>query len=428
MNYNLNCQIWDDKGCIYDFIQNGEKIMVKNGETIIFESKLQKIKEIDTGARRPIILKNELFIKDYWKSGYERHKLDGSESKFSDNWADYAILYTNNNTLLPIESTWQISDENKNFYEFNQIDEKISLTKDDKIIFESTLLKKLNLGGAPNRPLIINDELFVFDYDKGFEIHKLDGSDRKFFSDRAAWQIVETGSRLFMVNRLRLTIFDTIEKKVEEKIATSESFGIYKCSDEYLLFYRYRHLKSFLYNIKTKEFIELPKFNNKIEIFKAIMKDDQLVIFYAGCMQPNKPKSGVYVYNLEQKSGSFYYELFEHSPDCPTCGAEYSDLIEFSFNTLKDENKLIDHRGDYAKYLYFILKKFGFYAFLRYVDVKEIKNFRYNSKEIGKICEDYRKKLLKLPKSKDEFDLLLKGMIDTEEKLSKLLSGDLIHV
>lgn len=423
----MTCTIWDEKRNLYDFIQDGENIFVKKDGNIIFKSKLQKIKEIDTMARRPIILKNELFIKDYWKSGYERHKLDGSECKFSDNWADYVILLTNNNALLPIESTWQIWDENKNFYEFNQIDEKISLTKDDKIFFESKLLKKLK-AGSPNIPMIIKDELYVFDYDKGFEIHKLDGSDRKFFTTRSSQQVVYAGELLFFKHIKKLTTFNLTEKTVTEEKDAAETFWIHKCSHEYLLFYRYRHLKSFLYNIKTKEFIELPKFTNKIEILKTIMKDNKLIAFYFSGRQPNKPASGVYVYNLDQKAGSFYCELFERSPDCPSCGAEYSDLIDFSFNTLKDEDKLIDHLGDYAKYLYFVLKKFGFYAFLRYVDVEEVKNFRYNSKEIGKICEYYRKKLLKLPKSKDEFDLLLKGMIDTEEKLSKLLSGDIIHV
>lgn len=320
---------------------------------------------------------------------------------------------------MDIMKSYPIWDAQKNFYEFNQVGKKIFIKKDDKIIFESTLLKLKEVEEYPVRPIIINDKLYVFNYDKGFEIHYLDGSNKKFFNTRAICKIAFAKSRLFLQKQIKLVTFDTLKEEIEDIKPISESVDINPINENYLLFYLLKYNKSYLYNVETKEYLELPKFFAKFGIItKALMQDNKLIIFYYGRELEN-PR-GVYVYDLQKQKGEFSYALSisKNSANCH----KYLDLINFSFNDNENIPANLEQDSDYIKYLFLILKKFGFFAFLYYSSNERLEKLEDTSicREIKNAIKVFSEKMSKYPKSNKEFDKIIAEMVLAEERLKAI--------
>ena len=152
------------------------------------------------------------------------------------------------------------------------------------------------------------------------------------------------------------------------------------------------------------------------------MREDKLIVFFARAKElpyDSNNDCGVYIYDFSTKSGEFYCELLDSS-----CHAhKYLDLLDFSFKDIENE-ELISHYGDdYIKYLYFILEKFGFFAFLYYTEESKLQE--YENTEIGKqmkeIFTKFAKRMSKLPTSNEGFTSLIEEMNIAEKQLLRLL-------
>lgn len=310
--------------------------------------------------------------------------------------------------------TYPIWDMQKNFYEFTQEDKKITLKKDGEVYFETTLLKLKDVLGCPIRPFIIEDKFFMFDYDKGFEVHNLDGKKKEFFNVRAIWGVQFAGNRIFLQKIKRLVVFDVGENAIIEDSPASESLNI-EPVDNYLLFYLYKRNKTFLYSNETKAFQELPGFFKYFGIItKLIKQENKLIVFFSRAKELPY-KSGVYIYDLSKQNGEFYCELLSFS-----CNAHhYLDLLNFSFNDIEDEELILNYGDDYLKYLYFILKKFGFFAFLYYTEESKLQECANTviGKQVKENFTKFAKRMSKYPTSNKEFSFLIDDMQATEEIL-----------
>ncbi len=321
----------------------------------------------------------------------------------------------NNSKFIPF---W---DERKNFYKLFQDGKNFCITKDDETIFESSLLKLKTIEEYPVRPFIIGQKLFLFNYDRGLEMHKLDGSEKIFFDVRAIQLAVFAESKLFLKKITNLVTIDVDRNEILNKIYSSESFWIdIVGASNYLLFYRFKRNKSYLYDVKTKEFSELPNFNTKLEIITRIIKvDKKLIVFYAAANELENP-IGVYIYNLQDQKGSFYAALDSFYAG----GNKYLDLLDFSFNDVQEKvTTFIDCRSNYINYLNFILQKFGIFAMIYYCHDKKLEELKDSSvvKEIKKVIAYFKSKMERYPAYNRDFNLLCEELQKAEGQLKKLL-------
>ncbi len=319
----------------------------------------------------------------------------------------------NNSKSIPF---W---DEQKKFYKFFQDNNNFCIKKDDEIVFESSLLKLKTIEEYPVRPLIMQGKLFLFNYDRGVEMHKLDGSEKFFFDVRAVQLAVCAESFLLLKKNTDLVTIDVDRNEISDKIYVSESFYINVVgASNYLLFYRFKRNKTYLYDIKTKEFSELPKFNTKLEIITQIIKiGNKLIVYYAAAKELENP-IGVYIYNLQDQKGSFYAALSDFS----AVGHKYLDLLNFSFNDFQEEaTTVIDYRANYIDYLRFILQKFGIFALLYYCDDKRLQALEESSvvKEIRKVLAYFKSKMERYPACNEDFNLLCEELRMSEDQLCR---------
>ena len=309
-------------------------------------------------------------------------------------------------------------DERKSFYKLFQNGEDFNIKENAECILEDRLVKLNRIDDYPVRPFIARGKVFLYNYDRGLEVHCLDGSEQKFIDVRAAWQLTFAGDILFLQKRTDLVTVDIESAEIIDKIHVSESFDIIKLK-EYLLFYRFKRNKSYLYNIETKEYLELPNFNSKFEIItQGIKKENKLIIFYAAAKKLEN-SIGVYIYDIEKKEGFFYCALLGFSANCH----KYLDLIEFSSNDLGETRIAINNYKNYIEYLQFVLDRFGFYALLYYIDNKKLDVIEnsYKRDAIKKILEHFSKKMSDYPSDNKEFELLLNDMEMVSRQLKTIL-------
>ncbi len=313
-----------------------------------------------------------------------------------------------------MEEDMIIWDTEKKFYQLIQKGKTVIIKKDNKIIYDGELLK-LKECDIP-RPMIINNKLFYFDYEKGFEIHDMISQERKFFDVRAIWNMSVAGSLLFLLKQKKLVIFDLIKEEVTETVATSELFSMEELNG-YRLFYLFKRTNSFLYNIQTKEYISLPTFYSKFPIIvKVLKKDNLLVVFYTRAKETEYPE-GVYLYDLEKNAGKFYYGFVsDFSANC----AKYLPLLNFEFNCDPNENTIKWKEEDYVSYLEDFLKRFGVFAFLYNCDNDKLKG-NDTLEAVKEIVLCFREKLFQYPKTNHEFDEIIEELKMAEQKLKEIL-------
>lgn len=70
------------------------------------------------------------------------------------------------------------NDEHGNIYKLCEHDKDFYVKKDTAKIFEGQLIKLKSIDKVPIKPYIYKNNLFLFNYDRGIEIHKLDGTEK----------------------------------------------------------------------------------------------------------------------------------------------------------------------------------------------------------------------------------------------------------
>lgn len=70
--------------------------------------------------------------------------------------------------------------EHTQFFSFLQEQNCITIQGEDGWKYRNNLLKLKEIEEYPNRPIIYQENLFIFDYEKGFEIHNLKNQNKSF--------------------------------------------------------------------------------------------------------------------------------------------------------------------------------------------------------------------------------------------------------
>lgn len=306
--------------------------------------------------------------------------------------------------------------EHTQFFSFLQEQNCITIQGEDGWKYRNNLLKLKEIEEYPNRPIIYQENLFIFDYEKGFEIHNLKNQNKSFFGVRAVTAVFFAENILFLQQRIKLTIFNISTLEIEKVVPISESSIIYRIED-FIVFYGIKYGKTFLYRIQNKSVKELPNFCKNFGIITQVKKqEDSLIIFYSA-LNNLQSKTGVYVYNLNTLVGKKYCDLLPFSANCH----KYLDFLPFSFNCNIEDDYLTISAMKYVDYLKFLLKNFGIYAMLYYLDDE-----KFNELEVGKnylllksIIESLKGMMNLYPRSKEEYDNILVALSEGERDIKK---------
>ena len=308
--------------------------------------------------------------------------------------------------------------ERTQFFSFKQEQNSITVQGEDGWTYRSNLLKLKEVEEYPIRPVIYRENLFVFNYYKGFEVHNLKNQNKFFFKVGAVICIFFAGDLLFLQHVKKLTVFNISTLEIEKVVPIAEGSDISRIED-FMFFYIIKYGKTFLYRIQDKSVIELPKFCKDFGIITQVIKqDDSLIVFYSALHNlQSKTRAGVYIYNLKTLVGKKYCDLFPFSANCH----KYLRYLPFSFNyNIEDENLDI-FEMKYVDYLKFLLKEFGIFAMLYYLD-----NKKFNELEIGKnylflksIIDPLKEMMDVYPSTKEEYDHLLVALSEGERDLKR---------
>lgn len=128
----------------------------------------------------------------------------------------------------------------------------------------------------------------------------------------------------------------------------------------------------------------------------------------------------MYVYDLKKQKGEFSYALSK-SKNSANCH-KYLDLLKFSLNEVESVPANLEQDNDYIKYLFLILKKFGFFAFLYYSSNERLEKLEDTSvcREVKNVIKDFSEKMSKYPKSNKEFEKIIADMLLAEERLKAI--------
>lgn len=305
-------------------------------------------------------------------------------------------------------------DDKKNFYRLYQDCGKFLIEKNEEKFYEGNLIRIKKVEENPIRPIIVKNKIILYNYDKGIEIHSLDGTSKNHFDVRAVWNLASSEKFLFLQKINYLVTIDVENEIIVEKNYVSESFHIFELKG-YLLFYRFKRNKTYLYNVRTYEFVELPAFNENLEIITQVQKiEDKLIVFYAAAKKVQNP-IGIYIYDLKKKNGYFNFAFLPFSAYCN----KYLDLINFSINDFKQKEI---HYERYIDYLQNILENFGIYALIYYFDKDMFLQIEqsYLSEEIEKTIKYFSDIMTDFPSSYEKFKKLINDMNDAEEKLKNM--------
>ena len=243
----------------------------------------------------------------------------------------------------------------------------------------------------------------------------MDSGESKYIPVRAVWNSVFSGSKVYLLKRIKMVILDLETWEILETISVSESFDLFKAGDN-LLFYQYRKGKTFLYLPSNDQWIELPKFYKELCILSVLTVKDQLIVFcFTGPSDPRGEWRGIYCYHLTQKRGEFVCDLEKYTAN----GNNYLDLIDFSYREGLDHTA-VPKGGYYGDYLRFLLRNFGCLAMVYYSQDERLKEIAYlpEEKELVEIIRSLSKRLIKYPASDAEFASLLQEMKQIEERFS----------
>ena len=312
-------------------------------------------------------------------------------------------------------------DDQKNFYRLFHEGRNFYVKKDDVVLLEGRTLRMKCIDEYPVRPFITQNKLFLFHYESGMEIHHLDGSGKTFLDVRAAQAMDFANDRLIMKKIENVVEIDIVNEIVLQKVHSSESLKILDL-DGYLLFYRYKRGKTYLYNIYTKEFVQLPNFEKEFNILTSGVKEGNKLAVYYCAARKLQYESGVYIYDLEKKSGFIKYAL----SDC-SCGlSRYLSLTHFSYHGSYEPGGQIEYDcGNYPEYLKFLIEKLGIFAFMYYTDARRLGEIEDSCKreEIERLYSGLIEKMKAYPGTNREYESMLGEMEKCEKRFKELLGG-----
>ena len=311
--------------------------------------------------------------------------------------------------------------EQKNFYKLYQKENTFQLNKDGKILFTDTLLKIKSIDRCPIRPMIVNDKIMLFNYDKGIEIHDMKTNEKLFLNVRAVQQVVTIKDYLFLQKRKSLVVVDLKLNSILRTCCVPEFFDIVEFKGN-LLFYRFKRNKTFLFDVNKNSFYELPGFYRKFTVITNVfLKDEKIIVFY-GAAEDSNEQTGVYVYDLKDKKGSFDCSL---SSDASANCYKYLELLDFSYNVIESKFESYDCNSNYILYLRFVLEKFGVFALLYYINedrLSEIKDCVAGN-EITRIFKYFAEKMAYYPNDDNEFLSIKKQLLNAEISLKSLFKN-----
>lgn len=234
-------------------------------------------------------------------------------------------------------------------YSFKIENQTIKLYKEGELIlFSKTKLRDITL---PVEPIYVSGCLILFDYDKGIEIIRKDGS----YSYIKLLAIHDGGilnDKLIVFSFTKMYLINYLNGDIIEKINISENFRFLQNSD-YALFYRFKYNYSYLYDKKNKQVIDLGNkfpFKEFLLLQIATITDGFAIV---GFLTIGKDKMFGTI-NYDFKTKDFVNELYYN--DCSCLGALFANKFAFKIN----ENIHID-TTNYGKFVMTLFEKYGIY-------------------------------------------------------------------
>ncbi len=266
----------------------------------------------------------------------------------------------------------------KKIYGFKSIGNNFSLYYDEKNIISIDLLIKDFVEVLPVQPILVDDRIILFNYDKG--IYIIYKEECHLLKIRSIYKATLINDKLVIfTNTKKIYIVDYQNFSIINEISVSENFD-FCMNSEYALFYRLKNNESFLYDIFNKEIINLKKNLKKDILIKKIMvKNNNIYIFYS-CGSFEMQKTGVFRYNFET------YELVEEDCFGKASSAGFTCLNYFEPKV--NENIKIDY-SNYGTMINTMIKKYGVFYSFHFADSNKISelyytNYRYISESYDK--------------------------------------------
>ena len=295
--------------------------------------------------------------------------------------------------------------KNGSVLSYTNINRIISLYNKEKLIF-SSVTNLRNVSDVVD-PIYYNDYLFLFDYEKGIEIKNEEGS--KFLKICAVQMAEVYDNILLAVTHKKIIVVDYLKCEIIEQYNVSENFEFCKTND-YMLFYRIKRNKSFLYNIKLKQLIELKGIPIlDIIIMKFLVKKNIIHIFFSHGFGTNQ-NCGVIQYNISTNK----YDKIDFGSSSAYGYQFINDLIP----EINDDIEIIVN--DYEKLIISLINKYGVFLAFYMADEERISKLTpLESENIKKQFDDFKQIVSKYSKihCSDDFDNLKQELEKLESKI-----------
>lgn len=233
----------------------------------------------------------------------------------------------------------------------------ISLYDGEQFVFSSNTNLK-NISDAVD-PIYYNNYLVIFDYEKGIEI--ISKASKKLLKLRAVYAAEIFDNILLAIINKKLVVIDYLKCEIIDQYNISENFDFCKADDNILL-YRVKRNKSFLYNIKTNQLIELTGLPIlDIMIVKFALKKHIVHIFFS------------HGDGTEQNCGVIEYDIRTNKyikKDFGSSSAYGYQFIDY-FNPKIDEKVEIINK-DYGIFIQSLIAKYGLFFAFYLADEKRI--------------------------------------------------------
>lgn len=216
---------------------------------------------------------------------------------------------------------------------------------------------------------------------------------------------------LLAVNQKKIVVVDYLKCEIIEQHNVSENFRFRKTND-YMLFYRIKRNKSFLYNIKSKQLIELKGIPIlDIIITKFLIKKNIIHIFFSHGFGTNH-NCGVIQYNI---STNKYDKI-----DFGSSSAYGYQFIDDLIPEINDEIEIIVN--DYEKLIISLINKYGVFLAFYMADEERISNLTpLCSENIKILFYDFQKIVSKynIIHCYDDFDNFKQELKELESRIIK---------
>ncbi len=322
--------------------------------------------------------------------------------------------------LINKEMTTLDDKGNVYIFSYNEETRHFILKQDDKIFFESNLFKLKEVDFLPVSPFIINNKLYLVNYDFGTEIHDLNTKETQFFRICGSTKVRYSNNLIFFEKIRELIVFDVSLMKIIFRSPASDSrFRINKYKN-FILFHLYKYNDSYLYDALNKKVYELPNFCKDFIPLKLVIKDNKIVTFYKSYHNNLPFDYGVYIYDYQTKKEHFFCNFIIGSGAC----FHFLHFFEFEFNETNYNQQFIFNEDNYEEYLKFLLNKFGYYCLIYKINKTLLENCKETPfiKEL-KLQYDYMDKRLRYYhiSSNSELKELYDDITEGTERLKNLM-------